>query len=213
MQVAETKYFDSSLAATALTASTNWTGTEVDPATLNTLFVPVQGSGINNRVGRKVQVKKIKVQGQITCVKQTDQTASDEAAHIRLILYQDMQSNGTQSQGEDLMDGSSGTAAGCVNAFQSLANFGRFRVLRDYHLVVQNPNFSWDGTNLEQQGLVKPFKMSHVFRTPLTVHFNATNGGTMADIVDNQFHIIAMTYSTNLAPSILYNCRVSFVDV
>lgn len=212
MTVPEMKYFDSLVTSTSIPSSTNWTATELDPTTLNCLFAPTQGTAINNRVGRKVSIRKLKITGQITAAAQADATAADAAAHVRLICYMDQQSNGQQSQGEDLMDGSSGTTAGSVNAFQSLANFGRFKVLSDKHIVLQNPNMTYDGTNIEQAGLIKYFKMSYVFKKPLIVHFNATNGGTVADIVDNSFHVIANTTSAALAPALTYNARISFVD-
>lgn len=211
VQVPEMKYFDSLLAASTITASSGWTACEYDPATLNTLFVPIQGTGINNRVGRKVTVHKIRIQGQLTLAAQADQTAGEPAALVRLILVQDMQSNGTQAQGEELMDGSTGSTGAAVSAFQSLANFGRFRVLRDMRMTLQNPNASYDGTNVEQNGLVRPFKISISFKKPITVHFNATNGGTMADIVDNQFHIFANISSTQ-PTTLTYVSRVAFKD-
>ncbi len=57
----EMKYFDAERANVAIGASVDWTATEVDPATLNTLFAPVKGTGINNRIGRKVHVHKVKI--------------------------------------------------------------------------------------------------------------------------------------------------------
>lgn len=208
----EMKYFDTTKGPTGLVASTNWTGTELDPATYNTLLAPTVGSAINQRVGREVKVHKVKVRGYFTAGAQVDQTAADGPCYIRLLLVQDTQTNASQMQGEDVMDGSSGAAALAPTAFQSLANFGRFRVLKDKVILLQNPNMSYDGTNIEQFGLVKTFKMTCRFKKPVSVRFNATNGGSVADIVDNSWHIIGTCNSTALVPQINYSARVCYKE-
>lgn len=212
LMVTERKYFDSYLAATALPASTDWTGTEFDP-TANSLFTPVEGSDLDNRIGRLVHVHKIQVRGMITCTAQANQTATDSAATIRLILVMDQQTNGSQMQGEQLM-ASPGAADSrlCVNTFQSPANFGRFRVLKDKTFNVQDPNIAYDGTNMEQQGINRPFKFTLKFAKPIPVRFNNTNGGTIADIVDNSFHMLANASGITLAPNILYEARFVYTD-
>ncbi len=207
----EIKYFDTTKAATALAASADWTGTEFDPATFNTLCVPTKGTSINERIGRKISVMKIKIKGLIICAAQTNQTTTDAASVIRLALVQDTQTNATQMQGEQVFK-APGTAAAtnAVCSWRSLDTFGRFIMLKDKKIVIQNPNMSWDGTNVEQNGIVRPFTLSHNFRKPVDVNFNATSGDTVADIVDNSFHVIANASATTLAPLILYECRVSY---
>lgn len=210
----ERKYFDTFLSAKAVVAATDWTATEVDPATLNTLFAPVQGDDINQRVGRKVHVLKITIRGVIRVPAQANQTASDAASCVRLILYLDKQTNGAQAQGENLMSGpGAANALLCPNTFQSTANFGRFRVLKDLYLTMQNPALGYDGTNMEVNGLIKPFKISINFRLPVIIRFNDTNGGTVADIIDNSFHMVATaTNVADLAPLLYYQCRVVYMD-
>ncbi len=207
----EMKYFDSSRAAIALTASADWTGTEVDPATLNTLFVPTQGAAINQRIGQGCDIHKIKIRGTINVPAQVNLTAASTASIVRIILVQDMQTNASQVQGETIMD-SFGDSVRNIHAFQNVDNFGRFRVLKDRKINMQDPNISWDGTNMEAMGLTKIFRLNCNFATPIRVRFNATNGGSIADIVDNSFHVIAMATNISLAPTILYTCRVCFKE-
>lgn len=211
--VTERKYFDSHLNASALASPTTWAGTELDPATLNTLFAPTQGSDINNRIGRKVAVMKITMRGVIRAPAQTNETATDDYSCCRLILYMDQQTNGAQAQGENLM-ANPGAASGILNVmtYQNTANFGRFRVLKDKFINLGNPAISWDGTNMEQQGVSRTFKFTVKFRKPVIIQFNATNGGTVADIVDNSFHLIGATTSTGIAPAVSYQCRVVYTD-
>jgi len=144
---------------------------------------------------------------------QANQTATDAGSYIRLMLVQDKQSNGTQMTGTQLMT-SPGVASTilAVTTFQNIDNFGRFKVLKDKTILIQNPAVSFDGTNVEQQGLIRKFKMTYKPRKPIDVRFNAVNGGTIADIVDNSWHLLANNSSTDLNPNISYNCRVCFKE-
>ncbi len=212
--VSEMKYFDTFKDGTALTAPATWAGTEVDPATILTFCDPVKGTGISNRIGRHIKIHAIKIRGQISCAAQLNQTATDAASQVRLVLVLDQQTNAAQMQGEQVFE-DPGTASpnNTIQTYMNLDNLGRFRVLKDKMLVIQNPNIAWDGTNMEQNGLVRMFKLNHKFAKPLDVHFNATDGGTVADIVDNSIHMLACASSIALVPQILYEARVSYKDV
>lgn len=218
--ISEMKYFDTERALVAITASTDWTATEFDPnttqeatpvATPLCLFAPKQGAGVNNRIGKSAKLFKIKIRGLINIVAQADQTGADSAALSRIILYQDMQTNIVQAQGEQVMtDPVTADAYVAINSFQNIDNFGRFRILKDKFISLMNPNMTYDGTNVEQQGLTKPFKITHTFKKPVEVRFNSTNGGTVADIVDNSFHVLATCTNATLVPNISYQARCSF---
>ncbi len=209
----EMKYFDTTKALTAIVAATTWAGTELDPGTFDTFCVPVKGTGIDQRIGRAINIHKIKINAHLFINSQANQTATDAACLTRIALYLDTQTNAAQSQGEQVFQ-DPGTASISNNAmtFQSLATLGRFRMLKDKRIVMQNPNIAYDGTNMEQMGLIRSCKINHTFRNPIKVHFNETNGGTIADIVDNSLHLIAATTNTGLAVSIIYEARVSYKD-
>lgn len=209
----EMKYFDQEVSATALVASADWTVTEFDPGATGTLFVPVVGAAVNQRIGKACKVFKIKINGNISVPPQTNQVATDASCQVRMILVQDLQTNSAQAQGEQVMTApTTATAALATTSFQNINNFGRFKVLKDKTFVLQNPSITFDGTNIEQSGLIKPFKIGASFKLPVQVRFNATNGGTIADIVDNSWHLIINTTSINLAPVISYNCRVCYKE-
>lgn len=214
----EMKYFDSLLTITAITSSTNWTGTEYDPnavpvAGINTLFAPTQGAGINQRIGKACKVHKIKIHGELQMPAQTNQVVADAANITRVALVQDMQTNSTQAQGEQVFTApATATATLATEAFQNIDNFGRFKVLKDKFFTFNSPTLTFDGTNLEQSGMVKRFAWTIKFKKPVEVRFNATNGGTIADIVDNSFHIMANSSNSDLAPYIVYQCRVCYKE-
>jgi len=209
-QRGEMKYFDQERGLTPIVSSENWANTLRDPTT-GTLFAPVVGAAINQRIGKACNVLKIKITGTISCPAQSNQIIGDAASRIRLLLVQDLQTNATQCTGTQVMT-SWTQPLQAVEGFQNIDNFGRFKVLKDKTIIMQNPNSSWDGTNIEQAGLMRTFKMTVRFRNPVNVRFNATNGGTIADIVDNSFHIIANTNSLDLAPYVSYVSRVCFKE-
>lgn len=224
--VGEMKYFDCEQTGANLTAvAGTWAGTETDPSsTINLgdaavatpfcLFAPKVSSALNGRIGRSVKMLKCKVTGQISCPSQTAQTAMDAQTKVRLLLVQDMQTNAAQMNAEDLLNGSSGAPA-TINSYQNPNFFGRFRVLKEKTFTFQNPNtqsLSATNTNFEQEGFIRAFKMNYKFREPVVVHFNATNGGTVADITDHSLHLICATTSTSLVPAIAYYSRVGYKE-
>lgn len=227
MPEGEMKYFDCEATSVALgLVTTTWVaGTITDPettinlgdaavATPLCLVAPKVSAALNGRVGRSIHVRKIKVRGHISVPEQAGQTTADPASLCRILLVQDTQTNTAQMTGAQLFNDASGAQA-TINAFQNPNNFGRFKVLKDKMLVLQDPNLGNDtgatGGGI-QNGRSIPFKFNVNFRTPVKVQFNATNGGTVADIVDNSFHILAATNSSALGPLINYYSRVAYKD-
>lgn len=212
--VTERKYFDTSVNNTAINANdTSWAATAVNPATILTLFAPTTGTDFNNRVGRKVLLKSIRITGHILQTTQSNVNAGEEPCVVRLVLVQDKQTNAAACTGADVI-ASGGANAPAVSMFQNPANFGRFRILKDKKHLIQNPalGYYYSGGTLQQNGLMTNFKYSVTFKKPLYVHFNATNAGTIADIIDNSFHLFALTVAAGPAPTISYKCRVCFTD-
>lgn len=221
----EMKYMDGYFGPTAITAiTTDWTNTEVNPAsTVNlgsaavanplNLCSPITGAALNNRIGRQIEVKKIKIHGHINVPPQTAQADADSGTKIRLILVQDMQTNGAAMQGEDLMGPSVPNGSTQVNCFQDPKNFGRFRVLKDKMYQVSDLNIGvLAGPAVIQTGKVINFKMNVNFKQPVRVRFNATNGGTVADVVDNSFHLLAAQINSSYAATLAYYSRVCYKD-
>ncbi len=209
------KYFDTEHSATAIPASADWTGTTFAPnvGTPTTMVNPVTGSGISNRIGREIVLYKLKIRGLINVPAQVNQTAGDGGSLIRMALVQDMQTNFTQAVGPDIFRAPTTASALMVPlSYQSLANFGKFKVLKDKTFKLQNPNISWDGTNMEQQGLDHHVKFNVRFPGGLKINFNATNGGTISDIINHSFCIYATCSSVALIPNFSYQARACFKE-
>jgi len=220
----EMKYFDCERNITSLTAATtSWpAGTMFDPtSTINLgaaavaaplcLFAPTVGSALNQRIGRKVQILKIRVVGTLSTIAQTGQPAADPGAKIRVILVMDKQTNATQFTPSQLFTPTS-TADNSLHAFQNPNDFGRFQVLKDKTIVLANPSVAGATPAIDQMGLKTQFKFNIVFKTPLQVNFNATNGGTVADIIDNSLHIMCASDTIALAPQLAYYTRVCYKE-
>lgn len=207
--VADNHYFDTERANAFIAATaTSWANCELDPDTtaMLCLFAPVIGDDIVNRTGRKVFVKNIRIRGTIGIASQTAQTTADTSPIIRIIVYQDSQTNGAQSQAEDVIN--SGSAALAINMSMNPANFGRFKILKDKIYRGQPVTMSGLTTAFVSPGYLIPFKMS--IKVNQWVNYNATNGGTVADVIDNSFHLIAQTENNTYAPSLAYKVRTTF---
>ena len=135
------------------------------------------------------------------------------------MVVQDQQTNGAQMTAAQLMN-DAGAADTTINSYQNPNNFGRFRVLKDKDILIQDPNFvteyppdpetPYSRTN----GLIRTFKININLKVPIKVQFNAVNGGTVLDIVDNSFHVLCACtgVSTNNPPSISYYARIAYKE-
>lgn len=209
----EMKYYDSGKASSLITPSADWTGTEYDPATRDTLCCPKQGPAINQRIGREINIHKIKVRGSILCQYRYNQVFDSvfSAPIVRLVLYVDNQTNSAQSQGEQVFSGNGISPS--VFAYQNIDNFGRFKVLKDKLLCppVNSANYP-ASDKLDTPPSRIPFKWNINLKTPIKVRFNNTDGETVADIVDNSLHIIANCAGTTPPVYIQYTSRVCYKD-
>lgn len=210
--ISDSHYFDTERTATAIpSVTTGWAGTEMDPNTsaMLTLFAPVEGNDIQNRYARKVFLKKIHIYGSINIPEQTGQAAPEAHTNVRLVLYQDCQTNASNTNVAQLVL-LSGAASDAIHMMMSTANFGRFKIWKDKMFTFQNAATSGlaAGSTVVQSGLCKNFKM--VIRPNIWVNYNATNGGTVADIVDHSFHLLANADQIGFAPTIRYKVRSVF---
>lgn len=207
---AENHYFDTERTITTIPFSAStWSGAALDPNTtaMLCLFAPVIGDDIFNRMGRKIFVKKIRINATVKMPPETAQTAGNDGINIRIILFQDMQTNATQATGDLVI--ASGAANDAINMFQSAINFGRFKVWKDKKIVMKPPDYSGLTTAFVSQGISRMFKLN--IKPNCWVNYNATNGGTVADVVDNSFHIIALRDSNSVLSTLEYKVRTVFL--
>lgn len=214
----EMKYFDTEHISAAITVvTTTWpAGTQAPPSNpaCLTLCVPQVGAAINQRIGREIKVYKIRIKGHFTIPAQSAQSASDNATVIRYLLVQDMQTNAAAMTSAQLLADQT-NASTTIDTYQNLSNVGRFKVLKDKTIYFSNANLAGSPTagDLVQSGMKIPFKCTYNFkRSPVSMRFNATNGGTIADIIDNSFHFLCGTDNIALVPELAYVCRVCYKE-
>ena len=187
----EMKYFDSAVSQQVVqNNNAAWTNTTLDPTTFNTLCVPVVGAAYNQRIGKEINIVKMKIRGRFTLPPQEEDSNAVPAMVIRYGVFQDMQTNGTQAGGQLVMTPTT-TSVQAPHTFQNIDNFVRFKVLKDKTAIIQDPNMGGAANSHDSNGKVVTFKFSIKFHKPIQVRFNQTNGGTVADIIDNSLHFFA----------------------
>ncbi len=204
----ERKFYDTSLVAAALTAPSDSTGGEHDQSATICLNTAIQGDGESDRDGRKATFQSVFVKGVCTVAAQANNTAGLGASKIYIALVLDTQTNGAQLNSEDVFKNDSASASMVASPMRNMQFTQRFRILDTQEFIMQDPNISYDGTNIEMNGLQQAWQLSS------NLTFSTTYSGTtetVANITDNSLHIIAFCSALGLVPTISYNARVRFV--
>lgn len=209
--VSESKYFDTEVSAAAVAESTDWSGTSLSAGTI---ALPIEGSDIDNRIGRKIAIYKLVIRGVIRTIATATDAQASAAPAVRLILFVDTQTNGVAATGPNLMQApTTATIAAAFSSLQNTANFGRFRVLRDVSIRPgQSTAFNSAATTGTQALADVPFKLSYRFKKPLVVRFNATNAGIIGDVVDNSIHLLGQKSEQLYTTNITYRTRIYYKD-
>ncbi len=205
----ENKFYDSSLAASALTAPANASGGEHDPSATILLNTVVQGDGQSNRDGRKIVMKQIMIRGVVQCAPIINQTIVPQAATCFIALVLDTQTNGATITSEQVFTNKGATALLATSLFNAMERTGRFKVLKRLVFPLVQQTVAWDGTNLEVGGYSRPFQMMVPLKNIPVLYSSTTE--TVANIVDNSLHIIAYVSNTDSVPKLSYNARLRFV--
>lgn len=215
----ETKFFDASLANSALVAfpaSATWAGLEQNPATLNCLNCPTQGTGASNREGRYITMESLQIQGVLNIPQQTDQTGTDIIPVLKIWIVMDKQTNGGSGtspglDSENVYTNPSALAACGSEPLRNMLFSKRYKVLKEITIEPKTLPIANDSaamTSIEQEGLITSFAC-FINLKGKKVEFSA-NAGTVADIVDNGLFVLAGTTGTSTAPAISYNSRLRF---
>ncbi len=205
----ELKFYDSKLTAGTLNATSDGSGGEQDPSATVLFNTVVQGDGESNRDGRQIVMKSLSIRGTISVAAQTNQTVPEQSPVIFMALILDTQTNGATVASEDVYVNKAGNSTQAASPFRNLQNIKRFRVLKSKRFGMQMPRITWDGTNIEQAGYIKPFEM-YVDLKNMGVNYSGTTE-TVANITDNSLHLVAWTSHTDNVPTMNYNARLRFV--
>lgn len=205
----EKKFYDTSAAAN-IVAPTDCSGGEVDPVTVNCISAPAQGDGGSDRDGRKIVAKYLNIKGSVRFSTLTNQTASIDANRLFVAVVLDTQTNGAQLNSEDVFTNPRAATTTADAPLRNLNFAERFKILKSETFKLQDPNFSWDGTNLEINGMCEQFDW-YIPLKNLKIAFNATTAAGVASVLDNSIHLIAFSTTTTPQAAIVYNSRMRFV--
>lgn len=129
----------------------------------------VQGTGEEERIGRKIIIRSIAARFQVVLPSQTNADDLNGGDTIRIIIFVDKQANGANATVLDILE----TAT--YDSFRNLANKNRFNILIDKWTTLNRRVSMTDGTNTASTPLViKEFKFFAKLNLP--IEFDGTTG-------------------------------------
>lgn len=199
---AEKKSYD--LPAAAYQANTT--------AVFTPLCIPVTGDDIQNRTGRKVSMKNLYIRGIVQTESSAAFPSTDHGGQlVRMIVFLDKQPTpATALVATDILNAS--TSVSHLN----LNNRERFQIIADKQYSFDPYHFSNTATQsyastTNQTRVIKLFKTLK----DTSVVFNATNGGTVADITSGALYMMTIgniVAGTNNDGNFNVTTRVRFTD-
>jgi len=189
----ERKYYDQSWTDENVPAITTiWGNASIinTGASVPSLCLPRGGTDINQRIGNKIALQKLVVRFWMDTPISTIDGTVPTAQLFRVMLVQNKQTNGAQCDAVDVIL-SDGTDAPMLLGFQNTAKFGKFRILKDITRTVQPKVLAFSSTTATRMaGTTSYGKFTVNFKKPVIIRFQA-DGGTIGDVMDNSFFIMA----------------------
>lgn len=175
----ESKYFDTEVSAFAVGENSAWGST--NDVIKGVMCVPQEGTASNQREGREIEIYKIAIRGVVYATALSGQAVMIANCKVRCLLWMDMEtppSGGTVANSGDIMEApTNATVPAAFCSFQKVANFGRFRMLKDFALSDPTVTASQDAA---ATATLKPndlsFKCQYRFKKPMRVKFRASTG-------------------------------------
>lgn len=168
----------------------------------------VNGAELYQRVGRKIYMKSLHLRGNIF------NTATAAQDNGRIIVFYDSQPNAAILGIGDLIKDSNAAAATTGFSHLNLNNRERFKILRDFNITLPSVTLAMAvQTNVGQYDQDNNFTINmHIKLKGLEAIFNATNGGTIADITSGA--LIAVFVSNNQSNTWTFegNSRLRYYD-
>ncbi len=191
---AEKKFFDTTLGGTAST-----TAGAIVNASLN--IVP-EGNGESDRIGRKITIHNIRMRGQLNLFASP---ASTSGTIVRVMVYQDMQTNGAAATVGDLLESAN------WRAYRNLANQSRFVVLLDKVMAISPQAATITSADvIATQNVARVFHFNKKCAIPIEFDNSATTGVITSQRSNN----IGVLYIAEAATVTLdYICRIRYTDV
>lgn len=172
---------------------------------------PTLGSDFNNRIGRKVNLKSVYVRGYLFSDQGNTMTTSTPTTcqQCRMIIFADMQPNGAAPAFTDLLV--SAHPASHLN----MNNRDRFKVYCDKEFALDPIVYTTTATAAVATASRQIYNVKKYKKLNLEMIFNATNGGTIADITSGALYMAWIGSNAASAQSdatAQLSTRVRYVD-
>lgn len=221
----ETKYFDCGFNVSVTTAGTTWADTEVPmdnyinasgaaAAYTDSCLIPTaQGSAYGQIEGQRYLLKKLRVRGAVIASGASDLPDVMPARFVRILLVMDMQPNGAQAQGEDIMQDTGELQENMFSFQRTSTQTGRFRILKDKFITLNPGTAGTDGASTVSANVNSAtFKFSYAPRNGVRVQVrNGNSTPTVAGTIDCNIFMLAYCYGSSTVQSVtLQGCSRAY---
>lgn len=158
---------------------------------VNTLCAPAQGSGNEQRDGRKIVVKSIYVNGFVELDHFNNVAGPDGVMAIICLVWdsktQAENASATMSTGvfESPIAADAEDSIACL---RNMINTDRYRIIWFKRITFPCKTAFWDGATGQYSGFKVPIKK--FWRCDIPVTFSGSNAHATSSVVDNSFHIL-----------------------
>lgn len=203
----EPKFYDTTLAATAITYTSDFSSLMMNPSATSMISTPSVGDSEQNRDGKKIVITQVEVKGSVVKgVQYNNQSGLDDFGQVWVALVLDIQTNNVQMNSQDCFK-SIGGATVAMQPFRNLLFGNRFRILKMKRFTFNSGFWSGAAPNISQEGQGRLFTIFKKLRLP--VNFNAGTMSSVANVLDNSLHVIAWASDANYVLG--YSARIRFV--
>lgn len=158
------------------------TGGTVTP----TVNIIVQGIAENQRIGRKVTIRKIQWKYDIDLPAQSNAADITQGDIVRVIMYIDKQTNGATATVTNILESAD------YQAYRNLTNVGRFRIVLDKtHSINRRVAFT-DGTNTASTPEVVTGTFTLFTNSTIPIEYSGVNG-TIDEISTNNIGVLLIS--------------------
>lgn len=170
----------------------------------SSLNVIPEGNGESQRVGRKITIKRLGIRG--SWENQLATTASNMDNRLRIVVYQDKQTNGAAATVTGILE----TAT--IDSFRNLANQGRFRILFDKTIAVRNTEtVNTNTTTFTSVIETRSWSFFKALNIPIE-YDNSLTTGVISTQRTNNIGIIILSATDAAPPQVAFTARVRYSD-
>lgn len=209
----EKKFYDTSLLEANLVTTGDCTLGLHNPSAVITLNTVPQGSGEQERDGRKISMKYLSISGLVRQNTIPNTTSFPQQGGYFIAVVLDTQANGAIMKSEDVFKNQSANISLAINPFRNLEKQARFKVLKTVRGKMGLPSAAYSGTGNNSMALsgVAEFFSININLKDLPCLFSGATAN-ISDIVNNSLNLVVFIYDKGAAIYVLnYNARLRYV--